>query len=273
MALVQMSLFSYQLGMDTDVTVLLPERRSRPHEPLGGRKYPVLYLLHGQSRDETSWIRGSQIEYYLRESDLIVVMPNGYRSYYTDGYYGHRHFTYLTEELPLVIENYFPASDKREDRLIGGFSMGGYGALLAALRHPDRYAAAISLSGAVDPNLLRGKPEVEARRKATTGGNSSFDAGHIMLCNLGPEEQFAGSENDLEALARKAVQAGGPLPHIYQCCGRQDFLYEANTAFRDFLQKETPAIPLTYWESDGGHDWTFWNREILTALKETQTIA
>ena len=267
MALVQMSLFSYQLGMDTDLMVLLPERRAQPHHPIGDRKYPVLYLLHGQSRDESSWIRGNQIEFYLKDSDVIVVMPNGYRSYYADGYYGHKHFSYLTEELPTVIENYFPASHRREDRYIAGLSMGGYGAFKAALRRPDLYVAAASLSGAMDPNLLRGKPEIEAKRKSTTGATTPFDAEHIMVCNLGPEEIFEGSHGDLRAAAREAVKAGGELPRLYQCCGRQDFLYEANTEFRDFIKGELPEIPLTYWESDGVHDWAFWNREVVTVLR------
>lgn len=131
--------------------VFLPEKRQQVPNLEPNKKYPVLYLLHGHSDDDTSWIRKSIIELLIREQDLIAVMPNGHRSFYTNGRESHRYFDYLVQELPVVAANFFPASIKREDTCIAGISMGGHGAFKAALTYPERYFAAASLSGALYP--------------------------------------------------------------------------------------------------------------------------
>ena len=85
MAFVQCDIFSYRLGMDTELAVLLPEKRQqRPYDRSNDR-YKVLYLLHGHSDDHTAYIRKSLIELLVRDKDLIVVMPNCHRGMYTDG--------------------------------------------------------------------------------------------------------------------------------------------------------------------------------------------
>ena len=129
MALLNVDFYSYYLGMDSPLTVLLPEKRGRKPEAAPDKKYPVLYLLHGHADDNTAWIRKSDLELLVRDHDLIVVMPSAHRSFYTNGRYGHLYFDYITKELPVIVGNFFPASARREDTYIGGLSMGGYGAL------------------------------------------------------------------------------------------------------------------------------------------------
>ena len=114
MATATLNVYSHVLGMNTDVGLIFPERRMRPHVPLEGRKFRVLYLLHGGAQDHTSWMRSSRIEWYLRDQDVVVVMPSGHRGFYTDGKHTHRYFTYLTEELPVIIKNWFAVSGRRE---------------------------------------------------------------------------------------------------------------------------------------------------------------
>ena len=138
MAVLNLDLFSYELAMNTQATIILPERRGVKHLPRNGESYPVLYLLHGHGQDHTSWIRMSNIERYLANTDVIVVMPNGNRGSYVDGVNTHRYGTYLTEELPVALRNWFHISEKREDTFIAGMSMGGYGAIYAAMKHPDK---------------------------------------------------------------------------------------------------------------------------------------
>src|SRR5206468_7967478 len=117
---------------------------------------PVLYLLHGLSDDDTIWLRRTSIERYVAPLGLAVVMPQVHRSFYTDGVYGGRYWTFLSEELPELVGSLFRVSGRREDTFVAGLSMGGYGALKWALRQPQRFAAAASLSGAVDVARLRG---------------------------------------------------------------------------------------------------------------------
>ncbi len=130
--------------------MLLPQRR--PGDPQDNYQTPfrVLYLLHGYSDDQTAWQRWTSIERYAEGLNLAVVMPAAQNSFYTDMVHGGKFFTFLTEELPAVVHDLFPLSTERADTFVAGLSMGGYGAFKLALSRPDLYAAAASLSGALD---------------------------------------------------------------------------------------------------------------------------
>ena len=110
----------------------------------------MLYLLHGLSDDDTIWLRRTSIERYVAPLGLAVVMPQVHRSFYTDEAHGNRYWTFLSEELPELVHHFFRLSRRREDTFVAGLSMGGYGALKWALREPERFAAAASMSAAAD---------------------------------------------------------------------------------------------------------------------------
>jgi S-formylglutathione hydrolase FrmB len=78
--------------------------------------------------------------------------------------HGQKWFSFLTEELPAYIRHTFPSSPKREDNFIMGFSMGGHGAVKAALRCPDKYGYAVAIGGAADMEEMLG----------TLGGDSDL---------------------------------------------------------------------------------------------------
>ena len=151
MANIDLKFYSYYLGMESSAQVILPDERPYMVQDHGDKKYPVLYLLHGQFDDDTAYIRKSLIETYVQNKDLIVVMPNVHRSFYTNCKEGHEYYNFIEKELPVIIGNFFHASRKREDQFIAGLSMGGYGALKIALNAPEKYAACASMSGAIDP--------------------------------------------------------------------------------------------------------------------------
>ena len=88
-------------------------------------------------------------------------MPHVHKSFYTDEAYGNRFWTFLSAELPSIVHPFFRLSDRREDRFVAGLSMGGYGALKWALRQPDRFGAAASLSGALDIEQRQRSPRQE----------------------------------------------------------------------------------------------------------------
>src|SRR3954447_26393293 len=153
MALVRCDFFSDVLGLSTSMTVVLPQATSAQIGMTGaatGGDAPVLYLLHGLSDDDTIWLRRTSIERYAAPLGLAVVMPQVGRSFYTDEAHGNRYWTFLSEELPAVVRSFFHVSDRREDTFVAGLSMGGYGAVKWALRQPDRFAAAATLSGVTD---------------------------------------------------------------------------------------------------------------------------
>ena len=158
MAHLRCHFFSDALSLSTSMTVILPQS-TETQIGLEGRSTdappPVLYLLHGLSDDDTIWVRRTSIERYAAPLGLAVVMPQVHRSFYTDEAYGRRYWTFLTEELPDLVGLFFRVTDRPADTFVAGLSMGGYGAFKWALRQPERFAAAASLSGAVDLAALR----------------------------------------------------------------------------------------------------------------------
>lgn len=254
MALLQMNFFSNVLGMATRALVVLPQHTEGQigMETRGSDCCPALYLLHGMSDDETIWLRRTSIERYAADYELAVIMPTTHLAWYTDTAYGLKYETYLTEELPALCRSFFRClSPRREDTFIAGLSMGGYGAFKAALGHPGTYAAAASLSGALNvPQLmrLRGEGEGQAYWQGIFGDTSSLE----------------GTHHDLAALGAACAASGGPRPRLYQWCGTEDALFEGNVQLRDTLRAQ--GFDVTWQQSPGDHQWKYWDEKIQSVL-------
>jgi putative tributyrin esterase len=246
MALVQCNFFSSVLELCCSMSVILPEPKVKKASRNPRRiRYPTLYLLHGLSDDHTIWQRRTSIERYVEGRGLAVVMPAVHRSFYTDTTFGYRYWTFISEELPMLARYFFPLSDARENNFVAGLSMGGYGAFKLALSYPDRFAAAASLSGAVNvANFIKeGWPE-----------------GKLIFGNY---RQTHGGPNDLFALAEKVAKSK-VQPRLFQCCGTEDFLHQDNIRFRDHARKL--GLDLTYDEGSAEHEWGYWDKMIQEVL-------
>ena len=144
MAVMNIEYYSEVLDMEWGVTVLYPDA-SRVTEP-DCTDIPVLYLLHGMSGNQNSWLKRTNVERLLRGTNLIVIMPNTNNGWYTDTQYGYNYYTALAEELPQVMKRFFPnMTSKREKTFIAGLSMGGYGSFKLALA-TNRFSRAASFS-------------------------------------------------------------------------------------------------------------------------------
>ena len=255
MAFLECHFHSDVLGRACEMNVILPQPAATQIGMAGcgsrHRKYPVLYLLHGLSDDNTVWCRRSSIERYVASYELAVVMPDGERGFYTDMKQGPRYWTMLTEELPEIAADFFPISTARDDSFVAGLSMGGYGALKCALRRPDRYAAAVALSPVVDIPARTAHADWQGLRPE-------------MERVFGPPEESAGSGNDLFALAEKLRGAADP-PRLMTVCGTEDFLYQENLKFRDRMN--ALGIDYRFVEAPGAHQWEFWDLHIQEALR------
>ncbi len=256
MALINCDFFSDALGVSTSMTVILPQKtvgqigmsgeiRAEVSPPSG---HPTLYLLHGLSDDHTIWLRRTSIERYVAERGIAVVMPQVGRSFYTDEVYGQRYWTFLSEELPEIAGSFFPLSTRREDTFVAGLSMGGYGALKWALRHPAKFAAAAGLSGALD--LVR----LQAEREDLDDPR--------MMDRIFDGNSVEGTDDDLFALLDQPVDG---LPQLYLACGTEDALYADNVRFRNACVRQ--EVPVTVNFRQGQHEWGFWDAEILRVLE------
>ena len=216
----------------TSVMVILPDSRH-------AGPFPVLYLLHGIRGNHASWVRNSSVERYVADLPLIVVMPDGGRSFYTDAVENPRgaYETYIVRDLIGSVDRVFRTVPGRAGRAIGGFSMGGYGALKLALKHPDLFRAAASHAGAVD--FASGAPwrdDAVRREFAPIFG-----------------QRVRGGPEDLFGIATRAERA--TLPALRIDCGVDDGLIEPNRQFHQHL--DTLGVPHEYAEHPGAHDWAY----------------
>jgi S-formylglutathione hydrolase FrmB len=253
MAHLRCDFFSDALGLSTSMTVLLPQQTTS-QIGLGGvaasGPTPVLYLLHGLSDDDTTWLRRTSIERYVAELGWAVVMPQVHRSFYADEVYGARFWTFVSEELPALVASFFQVSARRQDTFVAGLSMGGYGALKLALRQPDRFAAAASLSGALDLVAL-----------VRDGQPRSEDP--AMFERIFGPGRSVGPDDDLLALVGRADLAA--LPALHVCCGTEDALLSGNHAFAAACQRA--GVPVSTSWSPGEHEWGYWDAQIVEVLK------
>jgi S-formylglutathione hydrolase FrmB len=247
MALLRCDYFSDLLEVGTSMTVVVPQATAEqigvaPASSTEDR--PVLYLLHGLSDDSSAWLRYSSIERYAAERGVAVVMPQVGRSFYADEVHGHRYWSHLSEELPSVVRSFFRFSDRREDTFVAGLSMGGYGALKWALRQPDRFGAAASLSGALDvERILPQRPEIFER---------VFD-GRLD------------ADDDLFSLVR--AHRREDLPRLYVGCGTEDELYDGNLRFTEAAAAAGVDVRTDF--RPGRHEWELWDvviRDVLAWL-------
>jgi putative tributyrin esterase len=254
MALIHCDFFSDVLGLSTSMMVILPQATTQQIGMAGtvvADRHPTLYLLHGMSDDHTIWVRRTSIERYVAPLGLAVVMPTVHRGFYTDMAHGYKYWTFISEELPALARAFFPLSPAREATFVAGLSMGGYGAFKLALAHPERYAAAASLSGVLD--LSDSLQQVTDPARLAERQNI-----------FGDVRRVEGGPNDLFALARQAAARGAPLPRLYQCCGTADALYANNGRARSTFR--SLGLDLTYEEGPGGHDWGYWDQQIQRVL-------
>ena len=253
MILTEVKFYSETLTLQSTMHVLLPQRKLADAQKKPQKKFRTLYLLHGHSDDHTSWQRWTSIERYVEGLNLAVVMPAVHLSFYNDMAYGGKYWQFISEEVPAVVRDIFPLSSVRKDNYLAGLSMGGYGAFKLALTHPERYAAAASLSGALDI-------------RAVTGPRSDRD-NRIWLAEMrtvfGDLNKVPGSKHDLFTLAKK-VAKGHVKPRLYQCCGTEDHLYADNIRFRDAISKL--PLDLTYEEGPGEHVWAYWDKMVQNVL-------
>jgi putative tributyrin esterase len=254
MALIRCNFFAETLELSTSMTVLLPQPATAQvgvtaeAGPAGDPAPPVLYLLHGLTDDDTAWTRYTSIERYAAERGLAVVMPQVHRSFYADEAYGMRFWTFLSEELPRIVQRFFRVSARREDTYVAGLSMGGYGAMRWALRQPERFAAAATLSGALDAAYIQEldlRPHIrELTRRVFTG------------------RTVRGSDEDLLHLVATADPRR--LPRLMLRCGTGDHTLAQNERFVAACRKHGVALDAEF--GQGAHEWGYWDEQIQNVL-------
>jgi diacylglycerol O-acyltransferase/trehalose O-mycolyltransferase len=262
---------SPSLPSPVTVRVLLPDRFEAEPE----RRWPVLYLLHGCCDDYRSWTRDTDVEALTSGTDLLVVMPDGgqdgfYSDWYNDGQGGPPAWeTFHLTELRELLESRYRAGDRRA---IAGLSMGGFGALAYAARHPGMFRFAASFSGVVNTRSSSGQETV--RQVAANAGD---DPGRIWG-DIGAQSRVWAEHNPydlaerlrgVELMVTSGTGALGPLddpddtPQIARDI--EASLSPQNIDLRERLRQL--GIPATFdIGRPGTHTWPYWQRALHAAM-------
>ena len=153
MAVIRMTFFSTALRMTTNCNILIPDN-SNDVTPICNGQYKTLYLLHGLSGNAEEWLRFTKLEYYAKKFGYIIVLPEAGRSFYTN-IDGIQYATYIAEELPNYLKQWFKIPTQKENTFIAGESMGGYGALKIGMTYPSQYKSIAALSPVIHLEELR----------------------------------------------------------------------------------------------------------------------
>jgi S-formylglutathione hydrolase FrmB len=239
---------SESLGQERAMSVLLPADYDSSTS-----RYPVLYLLHGLGDNNTAWSFMTNLSGYAAAHRLIIVMPDGGRSWYVNSASDPkaRFEDFVVKDVVEYVDSHYRTIPLRRARSVAGLSMGGYGAAYLGLKHYEIFSAIGAFSGAV--GIARAPRESLSEPKIWEEVQPLF----------GPAGSAERRERDPFAMLEKVPAA--EMPAIYIACGGQDFLVHQNRAFVALLASK--KIAYEYREvSPRIHSWDFWDEQIRVFL-------
>ena len=250
----QLSLKSEILGSERKYAIYLPSDYD-----YSNREYPVLYLLHGAGDDHTGWVQFGEVKSITDKANksgvstsMIIVMPDaqtGKKGYFNDidQKWNYEDF-FFKEFIPFIEKKYRIKSEKRY-RAIAGLSMGGGGAFIYALRHPEMFSSACLLSGYMGELSYTEFYEKNKKKHENYKREKLFN--------------YFSNHNALSVIQN---QTDENLKSVrwYIDCGDNDFLYEGNSLVHIALKKR--GVPHEYRVRDGDHNWTYWRSALPEVL-------
>ena len=219
-------------------------------------RYPVLYLLHGFSGHYNDWVARTNIADYAADYRIIVVMPEGNDSWYTNSasVTTDKYETYILDELIPDVQQRYRTIEARYGRSIAGLSMGGYGAFKFGLKSPSTFVFAGSMSGAFGVTRVTEK-EI---------GNLWGDLPKLFGA-FGSETRLAHDVfNLIEKLTPSRISS---LPYFYFDCGTEDspLIFPFNRELSALMLEK--KIPHEFRQLPGDHSWGYWDRQVQEVLK------
>ncbi len=265
--LVQLELRTPALTHDTGVRVLLPDGyRSHPR-----RAYPVLYLLHGSGGSDTDWTEMGSAEKITAGRPLIVVMPDTDQNGYYSDWFNHgaggppEYETYDIHQLIPWIDQRYRTVSARRGRAIAGLSMGGFGALSYASRHPDLFNHVAGFSPASDTNY---KPFQVLMETGTSDGDPTINTWgpyatqEVIWRGHNPWDLARNLRGMSISLRYGNGQRGGPY-------GGGDPIEAGVHAMTVGYSAKLARLHIPHINGDygpGGHTWPYWKRDLREEL-------
>ncbi|VVD82897.1 esterase [Pandoraea sputorum] len=247
--------YSKNLSRPLTYNVYLPTG----YEASGKTTYPVLYLLHGNDGVKNDWaVKGhmqSTMDKLIGHGDIppaIVIMPDANTNWYVD--LKERMETAFFSELIPHVEKTYRAIKTRDGRLIGGLSMGGYGAMRYALKYPEKFKAAALMSPAIyNPEPPKDSSARFVKVFAEPNTNGEYSA-------------RVWQQNNYPAYFDEFLKKGIKVPMYINSGDDDDFNIEMEaTRFYELLRANKQPAELRI--VDGKHEWPVWASTLPDALK------
>ena len=251
------------LGKEVRYTIYLPSDYET-----SSRYYPVVYMLHGYTDNDIAWIQFGEANATADEGiaqreipPMILAMPDGGVSWFINNYNDSVKYEdfFFKEFIPYIESHYRILAEKRY-RAIAGLSMGGYGALVYALKHPDMFSSCVAFSAAVftDKEIIDMQDDVW---KKGLGLGYAFDP------SLEGKDRITKQFKDDDPLYLFKTLDINKIKSVryYIDCGDNDFLYRGNSALHVLLRDLD--IPHVYRVREGMHSWVYWRSGLLNGLK------
>jgi S-formylglutathione hydrolase FrmB len=249
------------LGKDVKYTIYLPADYESSQ-----RNYPVVYLLHGYTDDNTGWLQFGEVNRYADKAigdgtipPMIIVMPNGDSSWYINSFDGKEKYEdfFIKEFMPAIEKKYHIKAEKKY-RGIAGLSMGGYGSLIYSLKYPELFAAAAPFSAGVftDDELVNMPDENYKNVLAPLFGQ-----------NLKGKDRLNDAWYKNSVLKIVETKSADDLKKVryWIDCGDDDFLTKGNCMLHLALRDK--KVPHEFRVRDGAHNWTYWRTGITDGLQ------
>jgi len=227
------------------------------------QNYPVLYLLHGYTDNETTWIHRGKVPESVDKAiaageiqPIIIVMPDAGLTWYLNDYLGKvRYADAFFQEFIPTIEKTYRIKAEKASRAIGGLSMGGYGSLLYAMKYPDMFCACIPMSAGIFTDA-----EFTQHLK-----NKDFSFPEVYGAMNGEMLPETWKTQSILELAKTLSREQLISVAYYIDCGDDDFLTVGNCELH--LIFKSRKIPHEFRVRDGNHDWAYWQISIVDGLR------
>ncbi|WP_125764249.1 alpha/beta hydrolase [Companilactobacillus hulinensis] len=215
-------------------TVVIPDT--------GKTDYKAVWLLHGYTADDTTWMRNTNVEKLADKYNWAIIMPEGRNAFYTDSDF-IPYYSFFIKELIPKMQGLLPISSEPEDNYIAGVSMGGYGALKIGLENPDKFGRIAAMSPVADIENFRNNPKSPMPLNTF---DTIFDSTNKIHDN-----QLTNILDKVDATDQK----------VLQLCGDDDFMHNDNVVLKDKLTKKFGAN-YKWMPVEGDHSWTTWTANV-----------
>src|SRR5690349_10419807 len=248
------------LGKEVEYSVYLP-----PDYDKTTRRYPVLYLLHGFGDDETGWTQFGEVKAIADQqlqkglmTEMIIVTPDAGTSWYINSFDGKVKYEdfFINEFIPHIDATYRTRAAKRF-RGLAGLSMGGHGALIMAMKHPELFSTAAPLSTAI-------YTKEETLTLPEAGWNRYFE--YCFGTKIGADRiNDHYNQNWILSIVENGNAEELKKVKYFIDCGDKDSFIKGNMALHALMIDK--KIPHEFRVREGIHNWDYWRTSLPEVLK------